>query len=183
MKRIAIATALVVLVVGAASAQTDKVGDIVVAHPWAPPMTGPKLTNSAAYMRLTDQGTKPDELISASTPVAQKVELHVFEVENGVYAMHKVDAIAIAPGAASTVLRPGGAHVMLESLKRPLRTGTTIPLTLTFQNAGMLTIEVPVESPQPAVANATAGLASKAPHDLFLKAGKGARPAAEWPSR
>ena len=51
---------------------------------------GPKLTNSAAYMRLTDQGTKADELISASTPVAQKVELHVFNVENGVYGMHPV---------------------------------------------------------------------------------------------
>jgi copper(I)-binding protein len=48
MKKIAIAAALLVLGVGAAFAQTYKVGDIEVAHPWAPPMTGPKLTNSAA---------------------------------------------------------------------------------------------------------------------------------------
>jgi copper(I)-binding protein len=74
--------------IGTAFSQTGKIGDILLAHPWAPPMTGPKLTNSAAYMRLTDQGTKPDELISASTPVAQKVELHSFNVENGVYGMH-----------------------------------------------------------------------------------------------
>jgi periplasmic copper chaperone A len=182
MKLIALAAALV-LATSTAFAQTGRAGDIEVGHPWAAATSEATLTNGAIYMTLTDRGTRPDELVTASSPVAQKVELHVFEVENGVYAMHKVDAIAIAPGAASTVLRPGGAHVMLESLKRPLRTGTTIPLTLTFQNAGMLTIEVPVESPQPAVANATAGLASKAPHDLFLKAGKGARPAAEWPSR
>jgi periplasmic copper chaperone A len=153
MKRIAIATALVVLVVGAASAQTDKVGDIVVAHPWAPPMTGPKLTNSAAYMRLTDQGTKPDELISASTPVAQKVELHVFNVENGIYGMHPVHAIEVSPGAASTVLQPGGAHVMLDGLKQPLKAGETFPLSLTFKNAGQLRVAVRVESPQIAEAS------------------------------
>jgi periplasmic copper chaperone A len=155
VKRMAIATALMALGIGTAFAQTDKIGDILVAHPWAPPMSGPKLTNSAAYMRLTDQGSKPDELISASTPVAQKVELHVFNVENGVYGMHPVHAIEVSPGAASTVLRPGGAHVMLERLKEPLKVGETFPLTLTFKNAGQLRVEVEVRSPQVATANAS----------------------------
>jgi copper(I)-binding protein len=54
-------------------------------------------------------------LISASSPVAKKVEL--FDVENGVYGMHRVDAIQVSRGAVATVLRPGGAHVMLEGLK------------------------------------------------------------------
>ena len=79
--------------------------------------------------------------------------------------------------------RPGGAHVMLKSLKQPLRAGMSIPLTLTFQNAGTLTIEVPVESPRPAVADATIGEASKVPHGLFLTTGKSARSRAERPSR
>ena len=134
-------------------------------------------------MSLTDRGTRPDQLVAASSPVAQKAELHFFDVENGVYSMHKVDAVAITPGAASTVLRPGGAHVMLKSLKQPLRAGMSIPLTLTFQNAGTLTIEVPVESPRPAVADATIGEASKVPHGLFLTTGKSARSRAERPSR
>ena len=155
MKRIAIVTSLIAFGIGTAFAQTDKVGDIMVAHPWAPPMTGSKLTNSAAYMRLTDQGTKPDELISASSPVAQKVELHVFNVENGVYGMHPVQAIEVMPGAASTVLRPGGAHVMLEGLKQPLKVGETFPLTLTFKDAGQLCVEVEVRSPQVATASAS----------------------------
>jgi copper(I)-binding protein len=51
-------------------------------------------------------------------------------------------------------VRPGGAHVMLESLKRPLR-GLLFPVTLTFQRAGQLQAEVPVESPQAALGNAT----------------------------
>jgi hypothetical protein len=123
-------------------------------------------------MTLTDQGSTSDKLVAASSPVAQKVELHVFYVESGVYGMHQVDAIAITPGAASTVLRPGGAHVILESLTRSLRAGTTFPLTLNFQNAGALTLEVPVESPQAVEADATDWQASKAARGLFLKVGK-----------
>jgi periplasmic copper chaperone A len=182
MKTIATAAALA-LTAATAFAQTDRAGDIEVAHPWAAATTETKLTNSAVYMSLTDRGTSADELVAASSPVAQKVQLHVFGVENGVYGMHKVDAIAITPGAASTVLRPGGAHVMLVSLTRPLRAGMTIPLTLTFQNAGSLTIEVPIESRQPAVADAAVEQASKVPRGLFLTTHKGARPGAESPSR
>jgi periplasmic copper chaperone A len=155
MKKIAIATALLVFGVGAAFAQTYKAGDIEVADPWAPSMTGPKLTSSAAYMRLIDRGTISDQLVSATSPVAQKVELHVFNVENGIYGMHPVQGIRVSPGAASTVLEPGGAHVMLEGLKQPLNAGETFPLTLTFQNAGQLRVEVRVESPQAAMENAS----------------------------
>ena len=137
----------------AAWAQSDRIGSIEVSNPWAPP-TGSTLTNTAVYLSLTDVGTKSDELVGASSAVAQKTELHVFDVENGVYGMHKVDGIEVTPGGAGTVLRPGGAHIMLESLKRPLRAGTTFPLTLIFQRAGPLQVEVRVESPEFAVAKA-----------------------------
>lgn len=155
MKSIAIIAALCVLSVGAAFGQNNEAGDIQVAHPWAPAVTGANLTNGAAYMSLTDQGTVPDELISASSPVARRAELHVFDVENGVYGMHRVDAIQVSPGAASTILRPGGAHIMLEGLKQPLKAGQTFPLTLTFKNAGERRVEVRVESQQAAMANAS----------------------------
>ena len=135
-------------------------------------------------MSLVDRGSKPDELIAASSAVAQKAELHVFEVENGVYGMHGVDAIAIDPGAAATILRPGGAHVMLEGLKQPLRAGETFPLTLTFRKAGALNLEVRVESPQAAVANASEWPGTKVSRGLFLKVGKGANGSGrKWLSR
>ena len=148
MNRIAIAAAVIAFTAAVALAQDYKVGEIQVDHAWAPAMTGAKLTNSAAYMRLTDRGTEPDELISASSPIAGKVELHVFNVENGVYGMHRVSSIRVSPGAAATVLQPGGAHVMLEGLKRPLKPGETFPLSLTFKKAGELNVEVQVESQQ-----------------------------------
>ena len=76
-------------------------------------------------------------------------------VENGVYGMHSVHAIEVSPGAASTILRPGGAHVMLEGLKQPLKIGETFPLTLTFKNAGQLRVEVEVQSPRVTTTNAS----------------------------
>lgn len=151
MKRLAIAAVLLALGASAPWAQSDRIGSIEVSNPWAP-ATGSTLTNAAVYLSLIDVGTKSDELVGASSAVAQKTELHVFDVENGVYGMHKVGGIEVTPGGAATVLRPGGAHIMLESLKRPLRAGTTFPLTLIFQRAGQLQVEVRVESPQATVA-------------------------------
>lgn len=149
MKRFALATVLLAFGIGAAYAQSAKVGDIEIHHPWAPMTT--KLTNSAAYMRLVNNGAKPDELVSASSPVAHKVELHVFDVENGIYRMHPVEAIEVSPGTAATVLRPGGAHVMLEGLTQPLKSGETFPLSLTFKTAGKVQVEVLIEGAQGAM--------------------------------
>jgi periplasmic copper chaperone A len=133
-----------------ALAQNDKASDIEIAHPWA--SSNSQLTNSAAYMSFTNHGTAPDELISASSPVAQKVQLHVFDVENGVYAMRPVNAIEVEPGAAPIVLWPGGAHVMLEGLKQPLQPGKTFPLLLTFKRAGKIRIDVQVEGRRATIA-------------------------------
>jgi periplasmic copper chaperone A len=151
MAGIAVAGAIA-LTATAARAEDYHAGPIEVDHPWALATTGSDLTNGAAYMRLSDHGAQPDLLISAASPVADKVALHVFDVEGGVYGMHPVSAIEITPGAAPTVLEPGGAHVMLEGLKHSLKPGESFPLTLNFKRAGPLHIEVQVESAPQAVA-------------------------------
>ena len=151
MKCLALATTLVAFSISTAGAQNTKVGDIEINHAWAPATA--KDTNSAAYMRLVDTGTKPDQLVSASSPVAHKVELHVFDVENGIYGMHPVNTIEVMPGAAATILRAGSAHVMLEGLKQALKAGESFPLSLTFKNAGKVQIEVSVEGPKGAIAS------------------------------
>ena len=143
MNRLFLATAVLAFSIGGVCARSAKFGDIEIGHPWAPAAS--KLSNSAIYMRLVDTGTASDELVSASSPVADKVELHVFDVVDGVYGMHPVHAIEVTPGAAATILRPGSAHVMLEGLKQPLKAGESFPLTLTFKNAGKTQVEVLVE--------------------------------------
>ena len=98
---------------------------------------------SAAYMTITTEGAA-DRLIAAASPAARKVELHTHTLDDqGVARMRQVQAIAVEPGE-STVLRPGGLHVMLMGLTQELAEGGTVDLTLTFEQAGDVTLTVPV---------------------------------------
>ena len=135
--------ASIALAVAAPAADTAKVGDIAIDQPWARASLG-NAPNSAAYMILQNTGTVPDRLIGGSTPVATQVQLHTHVMEGGVAKMRPVDAIEVAPGQP-TVLEPGGTHVMLQGLTQKLEEGTTMPLTLVFEHAGKVMLEVPVE--------------------------------------
>ena len=64
-------------------------------------------------------------------------------MENGIARMRPVDAVAVAPDAPA-VFQPGGYHVMIMGLKGPLKEGETFPLTLTFEKAGDVTVDVMV---------------------------------------
>lgn len=91
--------------------------------------------NSAAYMLLVNSGDAPDRLISATTDVAEVVELHTVLEEDGVMRMRPVEQIDI-PAGGQTELRPGGFHVMLIGVQEDLTAGETVDITLTFENAG-----------------------------------------------
>jgi copper(I)-binding protein len=78
--------------------------------------------------------------------------LHTTIKEGDVMRMRQVQSIDV-PAGGSTELRPGGLHVMLIGLAQPLVQGTKIPLTLSFERAGTVTVEVMVEAagaPRPA---------------------------------
>jgi|YNPMSStandDraft_2_1061718.scaffolds.fasta_scaffold00583_15 copper(I)-binding protein len=114
---------------------------LVVHEPWARAALAGR--NSAAYMTIENTTDTLDRLVSAASPVARVVELHTHMMDGGVMRMRPVSAIEVNPGEPA-VLRPGGLHVMLIDLVQPLRAGETIPLTLRFERAGEVTIEVPV---------------------------------------
>lgn len=120
-------------------------GDVTVAEAWARPSLVPGGA-SAAYFTVSTDGAA-DRLIAVSSPVAARVELHSHTVdEAGVARMRPVAAVAVEPGSP-TALVPGGLHVMLMGLDRPLSEGETVPLTLVFERAGELTVEAPVRGP------------------------------------
>jgi len=108
---------------------------------WARATPG-KSDNGAAY--LTIQSPTADRLVSVSSPVAKKAELHTMSMEGAVMKMRPVGGIDIPPGQP-VALKPGGEHVMLMSLDHPLREGENFPLTLDFQKAGQRTVTVKVE--------------------------------------
>lgn len=100
----------------------------------------------AAFMALVNHTGEDDRLIGVSTDVAKRAELHThMDMGDGVMKMmHVEEGFAIAAGE-TYMLQRGGDHVMLMGLNQELKQGDTVTLTLSFEKAGDLVIEVPVD--------------------------------------
>jgi copper(I)-binding protein len=126
---------------------------ITVTGQWA--RTSPDATDmGAAYLKINSDAN--DTLVSAmvDTSVAAMAQIHeMVPVENGMstestmdssaMTMQEVDHIDIVAGT-QLELKPGGYHIMLMKLVKPLLTGATFKITLTFTKAGAVVIDVPV---------------------------------------
>ena len=95
-------------------------------------------------------------LLSASSPVAGRAEIHNMKIENGVMKMSPVEGIDVLAGK-TVKLEPGGFHVMLVDLKRGLKAGETIPVTLTFEGSNKTRQTVEVKAEVKSMAGAHAG--------------------------
>jgi copper(I)-binding protein len=101
--------------------------------------------SGAAYFRITNHSHHPDRLIAASSPQAGMVMIMTSGAdENGVMKMTDLPEGIAIPGEDSHTLVPGADHVMLMEMVSPLP--ETVTLTLTFEEAGAVTIEVPVQN-------------------------------------
>ncbi len=133
--------AFALLIAAALSPALARASDVTVENPFARPSAGPAGAG-AAYMTIRNQGPA-DRLVAASSSAARTTELHTHIREGDVMRMRKVEAIAIPERGAAT-LAPGGMHVMLMGLHQPLKPGDAFALTLTFEKAGAVTVQVPV---------------------------------------
>ncbi len=97
------------------------------------------------FLTLRNAGAQPDKLVSVNSPVCKSAELHTTIKDGDVMRMRPVPSIDV-PAGGSAELRPGGLHVMLIGLSQPLVQGSKIPLSLTFERAGTVTVEVVVEA-------------------------------------
>ena len=94
------------------------------------------MPSSAAYLKITNNGVSDDRLIAAKAAIAQRVEIHSMEMDNGVMRMRAVDGgLAIAAGDSVT-LAPGGLHIMLMGLTTDLAPDTKHEIILVFEKAG-----------------------------------------------
>jgi copper(I)-binding protein len=125
-----------------AEAADYRAGDMVVAQAWSPP-TPPAATVGAVYFSMTNAGRKADRLMAISTPIAAKVQMHESRKVRGMIQMRAVASIECLPGQ-TVKSEPGGLHVMLLDLTRPLAAGAQFPLVLRFHDAGTLTVQVQV---------------------------------------
>jgi copper(I)-binding protein len=104
---------------------------VTVDKPWVRTTVAAQ-TSSAAYMTITSaQGGK---LVSASSPVAAAVEVHEMRMAGDVMKMRAVDALPL-PAGKPVELKPGGYHMMLTGLKKPVKFGDVVPIRLVIEDA------------------------------------------------
>ena len=123
------------------TAQHYTPGDLSIDRPWSRELP-PVAPNGAAYLRIENGGSEAVRIVSVSSPIADRAELHTHEMEGGIMKMRHVHSAEV-PARSALSFEPGGLHVMLIGLKKALVGGESFPLTLEFDKAG--TIDVTVE--------------------------------------
>lgn len=135
----AIAVVTLLLLVLAACSQSS----LSVKDPFARPSPSAG-GNGGAFLTIVNNTQTPDRLVSAQSPAAMMVELHETIDDNGVMRMQPQPQGFEIPAGGSVELKPGGKHVMLMGLTAPLKVGDKIEITLNFEKAGAIKIQVPV---------------------------------------
>ena len=100
--------------------------------------------NSAVYATLVNPHNESDALIAAATDAAGAVEIHESYQESGMMMMRPVAKIDV-PAGKKVELKPGGYHIMLLNLKRELKPGQVLSLTLVFDKAGKIPVSAAVK--------------------------------------
>lgn len=130
-----------VLSLAAVTAQAQ----VSVTAPWVR-ATVPAQKSTGAFMHL--QSATAARLVGVSSPVATMVELHKMEMKGSVMKMGPVDGIDL-PAGKGVNLASGGYHIMLTGLKKQLKAGDAVSLTLELVGEGdkreRVTVKVPVK--------------------------------------
>ena len=129
--------------IAALAAQSALSATISVTDAWAR-ATMPGQPVSGAYMNI--QSDADARLISASSPLIPQVEVHEMKMDGDMMRMREVKSIDL-PKGKTVSLQPGGYHIMLMNLKKPITAGEIIPLALVIESGGkQQTVEVKAEA-------------------------------------
>lgn len=120
-------------------------GDVEIDHPWSRP-TPPGVPMGVGYMAITNHGDSDITFTSASTSRAESVSIHESTTKDGTMSMRPLKEGLTIPAGETVELKPHSYHVMLEELESPLKEGESIPLTVNFDGADTMDVELNVES-------------------------------------
>ena len=124
--------------------ETFTLGDLTIEHAWSRATIGADRPG-VFYVEITNNGSADDALVGITTSAAGMPMLHETVVTDGIASMPHAMSIPV-PAGQNVQLAPGGYHGMLMGLTTALKDGDSFPLTLTFQNAGDITVPVEVLS-------------------------------------
>jgi copper(I)-binding protein len=105
----------------------------------------PGARSGAAFMVIHNHGGPDDRLLAAISPAAERVEIHTHVMEDGIARMVEVEEPVLLPADGEIVMERGGLHVMFLGLADTWEDGDIVPVTLMFEVAGEVAIEVPVD--------------------------------------
>ncbi|AEX99788.1 hypothetical protein GU3_00160 [Oceanimonas sp. GK1] len=141
--RTAIASLLLLSATGALAHDYEQ-GGLHIDHPWSRPAP-PMAVNGSAYLVINNHGQAGDVLLGAESPVAERVEIHTHVMDGDMMKMRQLETLPV-PAGESVTLAPGGHHLMLMGLKQAPKEGERFPLTLNFEQAGEVAVEISVEA-------------------------------------
>ncbi len=128
---------------GAAMGADAKVGDIAISGAYSRAML-PGQPVGGGFLTIRNDGDEADTLVSVSTPLAGRVELHEMAMQGDVMKMRKLEGGIAVPAGETVELKPGGLHLMFMEVKKPFAEGDEVPVTLTFEKAGTVEMKMKV---------------------------------------
>jgi len=138
------AAAAITLLSPSAFAHDYKAGNLTLNHPWTR-ATPPNAKAGGGFVEIVNSGSEADRLIAASSDAAAKVEIHEMAVNDGVMTMRPVEGGVEIPAGETVALKPGSYHIMFMGLNEAFVEGTRIPVVLTFEKAGDVSVELAVD--------------------------------------
>lgn len=139
-----LAAALIALTPTWAAAHEFVSEAVHIDHPWSRP-TPPGTPMGVGYLVIKNTSDADITLVGAQTPRAASVSIHESMMHDGMMSMKPLKAGLLIPAGETVELKPHGYHLMLEKLNGPLQEGESIPLTLEFDGAEALDVELTVE--------------------------------------
>lgn len=125
------------------SAHDCTLGSLKIGVPWAR-ATPPATPVGGSFLTVTNTGASADRLVSATSSAALQVEVHEMSMDGSIRRLRELDYGGVSPPDATVTLAPGGFHLMMIGLDEPLEEATGVPVTLIFENAGKLDVELRV---------------------------------------
>jgi len=104
----------------------------------------PSAGTGGGYVTITNTGTEADRLIAVSSPAAPVAQLHQMKMDGDVMMMSELPDGIVIPVGESVALAPGGLHIMFMQVPAPFAEGDVVSVTLTFERAGQIDLELPV---------------------------------------
>ena len=144
MKHLLLAAALILSAPAVMACETVTIGDLTIEHAWSKATIGAGRPG-VFYVEITNAGSVDDALIGIATPAAGMPMLHETVIKDGIASMPHAMSIPV-PAGQNVQLSPGGYHGMLMGLTTALKEGDSFPVTLSFEKAGEVTVNVDVLS-------------------------------------